>query len=101
MLFAPKSALYTQNLFFQSRSLTQNVSFSVDAKPAVDDYKKLYHKHYKLTIRLWKKEGEKKNEFRWKSISSNMRRKKNLKAKTRKKAKAISCANICLYLRKL
>jgi hypothetical protein len=52
MLFVPKDAYKKVKSLFQSRSLTQNVSFSVDAKPAVDDYKKLYRKHYKLTIHL-------------------------------------------------
>jgi hypothetical protein len=86
----------------QSRSLTQNVFFSVDAKPAVDDYKKLYHKHYTLTIRL---EG-KKEEKNWISLKEhqlNMRWIKKCKQKKKKDSseKAISRANICLLLGKM
>lgn len=58
MLFSPSCFINAKSLS-QSRFLTQNVSFSVDVKPAVDDCKKLYHKHYKLTIHLKKKEEKK------------------------------------------
>lgn len=64
-------------LLFQSRTLTRNVAFSADARPAVDGSEKLYHKRYTLTIHLGGK-------------------KENGELKTRvSERKAIFLANIC------